>query len=65
MQLRLTSGGSSSRCEDASTLSSVRAPLVFGLLSTSGSESEGVELKETLRLRVLGRAEDVEGLPFA
>ena len=63
--LRLTSGGSSSRCEDASPLSTVRAPLVAGLLSTSCSESEGVELKETLRLRVLGRAEEVEGLPFA
>lgn len=59
------SGGSSSRCEDASTLSTVRAPLVAGLLSTSCSESEGVELKETLLLRVLGRAEEVDGLPFA
>ena len=65
LELRFTSGGSSSRCEDASPLSTVRAPLVAGLLSTSCSESEGVELKETLRLRVLGRAEEVEGLPFA
>lgn len=62
---QLTSGGSSSRCEDASPLSTVRAPLVAGLRSTSGSESEGVELKETLLLRVLGRAEEVEGLPLA
>jgi hypothetical protein len=65
MTLGLTSGSSRCRCEEASTLSSVRAPLVAGLLSTSSPDREGVELNETLLLRVLGRAEAVEGLPFA